>query len=174
MEGIQFFGKVDRNKEGKIASEVPAWTMETHLDDLRESIERRERSVSRGEVPQSELPFALAEIEKSKKRLDEIMESKPKFATKDKDSICKEYKRLGDEIRNSMFSDSDMRSGKADPHEEARRMVNPIITVNPALAAACGVRIQNGRMSRNDAVKMYKIIGKSIGEDGNAERLRRA
>lgn len=174
MEGIQFFGKVDRNKEGKIASEVPAWTMETHLDDLTEGIERKERTIQRGEVPQSELPFAVAELEKSKARYDAIMESKPKFAPKDKDIIAKEYKRLGDEIKDSMFSDSDMRSGKADPHEEARRMVNPIITVNPALAAACGIKIQNGRMSRNDAVRMYKIIGKSLGDNGNAERLRRS
>ena len=48
---IVFYGKVDLNKAGKIASHMPAWTMQPHIDELEEEIGRKERALERGEIP---------------------------------------------------------------------------------------------------------------------------
>ena len=106
--------------------------------------------------------------------MDKISSSRPKLKGKDKDDIAKGYKELGGQIAESMFTLSDMKRGTASAHEEARRMVKPIISVDPKLAASCGVNTKDGMVSRNDASKIYKIMGKLIGDNTNIEVLRKA
>jgi len=169
---IQFFGKVDRNEKGKIVSQVPAWAMETHLDELRESIASKKRYLDKGLIEPSEIPYAKAEIKREEKRLEEIEVSRPKISSKDKDELASAHKELGEKIGESFFSRDEMTKGLANPGEEARRMINPIIKVDPKLAEACGVRHDKGMVSRNGASKIFKIIGKAIGERTNTEYLR--
>jgi hypothetical protein len=76
-----------------------------------------------------------------------------------------------------MFTASDMMRGTADAHVEAERMVKPCVKIQSeyeaGLAKACGMNIENGKVSRNDAARIWKIQGKLLGESIlDAEQLR--
>jgi len=172
-EKITFFGKVDRNNRGNISSEYPAWALKAQFDDLKESVSRNERLLESGNVVPSERPYLVETLEKEKRRLNEIEESMPKLTTKQKDDAYAAYKELSNKIAESLFSRDEMRLGLADAHEEARRMVNPVIDVDPKFAAACGVTPKNGKVSRNEASRMFKIMGAYLGEKTNVEYLRK-
>ena len=73
-----------------------------------------------------------------------------------------------------------MQRGIADAHEEARRMKEGIIKVNPELARICNLRpYVNGQYSRDEAIKAWKLSGRALQEathweeKTNAEVLRR-
>jgi len=170
---ISFFGKVDR-KGDRITSEYPSWMLDVHVDELRESVAQRERALERGDVAPSEVNYIREALKKEKARLAEIDVAKPKLTSEQTDKVAKEYDKLGKEIKDSMFSYDEMQKGLANPHEEARRMVNPCIKVDFEVARACGVTPnEKGLVSRNDAAKIFKISGKFLGENTNVEALRR-
>lgn len=173
MDGITFFGKVDK-KGDKVTSEYPSWMLDVHIDELRESVAQRERALERGDVAPSELGYIREALKKEKARLTEIEASKPSLSPDQTDKIAKEYDKLSKEIKDSLFSYDEMHKGLANPHEEARRMVNPCIKVDPEVARACGVTPnEKGLVSRNDAAKVFKITGKYLGENTNIEALRK-
>jgi len=177
---IQFFGSVDRKGKtdtGKITSAYPAWYFTAHLEEMKEGIDRKYRSIQRGEIPASELDLAGITLEKETKRYEQIMLSRPKLEDKDVDDLAKVYKELEKEIGASLFTRSDMKKGLVDVHEEARRMSEPIINVdrNVELLREMGINIPKNKsmVSRNQASKAYKILGKLLGENTNVERLRK-
>jgi len=177
---IQFFGSVDRKGKvdsGKVTSAYPAWYFTTHLEDLKEGIDRKHRAIQRGEIPASELDLAKIALKKETERYENIMMSRPKLDGKDVDDLAKVYKELEKDIQDSLFTRSDMKKGLVDVHEEARRMSEPIINVggNVELLREMGVNIpkEHKMVSRNQASKAYKILGKLLGENTNVERLRR-
>jgi hypothetical protein len=56
------------------------------------------------------------------------------------------------------------------------RMTEPCIEVKgdaAQIAKACNVRMTKGKVSRDGAAKIWKILGKAIGERTNTENLRR-
>lgn len=175
----KIFGEVDRTKEGKIKSQYPAWYYEQHIDELKESIRHRERQLESDLVIPSEKGIQRERLRQEKERLVQIESSKPTFSGVEKDELVKIRKELGDKIKASMFSKGEMDRGVADAHEEARRMVDPIIELKTErelnLAEGCGIKIKDGKISRKDAEKMWKISGKSIGDGTptNVETLRR-
>lgn len=177
---IKFFGAIDRSKDGRISSQVPAWTMKTHVDDLEESIGSRLRSMERGEIPLDAMVQMKEEVKRDKEKLDRIKESKPKLSDVETDEVYKVYKSFSKDIKDAMFSRSDMKKGLASPHEEARRMVEPTIKINEKTAKLCednGIKVTETKgglkVSRNGATKMWKTIGRYLGENSNAEYLRR-
>lgn len=172
-EKIVFFGDVDKNKRGTISSQYPAYTMLVHVDELKESIASKQRQLDRGVIPPADVPEAFEVLAREKARLEKIEASRPELSDGQKDRIAKEYKRLAKEISNSLFTRSEMQMGTASAHEEARRMVNPIIKVDPEIAEACNIQTTNGMVSRNDASRIFKIIGHTIGEATNVETLRK-
>jgi hypothetical protein len=120
--------------------------------------------------------YAKMELARQKTRLKEIDEAVPKYTDQEKDLLAREHKNLGAEIRDSMFSYDDMNKGFASAHEEAHRMKDPIIKLNRAqleIAKACEIPVQHGMVCRDDAARMYKIIGKRLGENTNIEALRK-
>lgn len=173
MATFSFFGDVDKNDKGKIGSEYPAWIMGTHVDELREGIQQKERVMKAGLVDAANLPYHKETLNKEVKRLGEITTSKPILTDKQKETVELTYKKIQDEISNSMFTRSEMKLGLADAHEEARRMINPIISTDKDVAKACNVPITGGRVSRNGAIKMYKIMGSFLNAQTNAEYLRK-
>ena len=177
---IQFFSRIDKNKIGKRASETPAWAMRTHIDALRESIEAKERMLERGDCPLDAVPQTRAEIRKEQQRLDEILESRPKASPDIEDKLWKVYKSLGKDIQDTLFTRSDMKLGLASPHEEARRMKEPIIKVNREIADLCKenevpvhVKGNDAYLTRDNATKVRQWIGKYLGEETNIEALRK-
>lgn len=172
---LEFFGAVDRNKHGNVGSTYPAWYFDNNIDTMRESIASKERSIERGEIPHEHVYYAKEEIAKEEKHLAEIVNSKPKIEGKMKDAMRDNYKNLALEIRDSMFSRDEMMKGLADPHQEAERMSEPVIPtkIDPEFARKLGIRVVNGKASRDDLSKAYKIMGRHLGENVNVEALRR-
>lgn len=173
MSVFSFFGEVDKIK-GQIGSEYPAWTMPHQLDTLREGIGQKERTLKTGYVGDVEATMRVREdLKKEKARLEEIVKSKPKLTAKQKEDVATEYGKLKNMIAESLFSRSDMKLGLADAHEEADRMTLPFISVDKEIAAACNVPTFGGKVSRDGASKMYKIIGRYLGDRTNVEYLRK-
>jgi hypothetical protein len=179
-KGIRFFGSNDYNKAGRIASEIPSWAMESHIDDLREGIESKRRAIARGDMPYDAIPQAKAEIEREEKQLQSILDGRPKLTAQETDKVARVYKDLSEKISESMFTRDEMMKGFANPQEEAKRMVKPVIKIDKETAEICeanGIRVEKVKnslmVSRNGASKMYKLIGRYLGEHSNTEYLRR-
>lgn len=177
-KGIVFFGAMDRKRRdpsGPVSSAYPAWYFDAHLEEMKEEIDRKKRDLARGVIPPSEIEYAKEELRKQEDRYREILASKPKLSGKEKDDLYKVYKELQDQIIDSMPTYTEMMKGHADPHEEARRMTTPIISVgrHSELFEALNIRVEGNKVTRNAASRAFKIIGKVLGERTNIEALRR-
>lgn len=170
---VEIFGAIDRREDGRIRSFKPSWAEAHALEELQESIDSTKRQLKQGLIPPSEVPYAEARIERGEKRLKEINDSKPKLNAASKDWVSKERTRVADEIRQSMFTNTEMEAGFADPHEEAARMTEKKIPLDPEQAKACGITLVKGKGSRKDAEKMFQHLSYVLGESANVERLRK-
>ena len=176
IKDINFFPKIDLNKHGVVGSQLPAWYFDFHIDELRESIARQKRMLDAGRIPSEQIMYEKAQIEKMEYKLKEIEGSKPKLTDVDRNAIWKMYKSIGGKISSSLFTRSEMQLGLASPHEEAKRMIQPTISLDYDLisvANKCNIKVYNGKVARNDAAKMFKIFGKLINEPTNIEVLRK-
>jgi hypothetical protein len=176
-EDIEFFGDIDKNKHGNLASEMPSWYFRQHKDELKGNIDSLAASLERGEIVDDKKPGALAELAKMREKMDKINESEPRIKDKQKDVLDKTSEELGKKIAGSMFTRSDMMKGVADAHEEARRMADPCIPLSGAevdLAKKAGCKIsRDGQVSRTDAERVWKLCRRALGENSNTEILRR-
>lgn len=175
--GITFFGAVDR-KDGRMDGEVmatePAWALENQVEDLRDQITQQQGRIERGEVPAQELEYARSELRLFKKRYDEIMESRPKITGKNKDDLAAFREDLMGKISDSMPSYDEIQKGHVDPQEDLKRQKQPCIKVNPEMARMFNVETDSrGRVSRDDATRMFKIASRYLGESAYSETLRR-
>ena len=101
--------------------------------------------------------------------------SKPKLKGKEEEEAAKFYGHLSDQLRDAMPSRSDMKKGLADAHEEVRRMTTPIIDVRgkTKMLSNMGIEAKGGKITRTQAAKAFKIVGRVLGEPTNIEYLRR-
>jgi len=176
MNSIEFFGSVDR-KEGKpdgiVTSEYPAWMHDFKIDELKESHDRKERELAENRIPFEHVAAAKEELKLEKAKLALIEKSRPKLNDKQKDEFYGVYKDLTKEIRDKMYTRSEMMLGTANAHEEADRMITPSITIDPEIARMCNLQAVDGMVSRDGASKAFKMIGRILGEPTNVETLRR-
>ena len=173
-KGIVFFGEIDRNEKGQIKSEFPAYYFENNVEDLRDEIGWKNRALERKNINWEDVESTKKEVEGLETKLHLIETSRPKLKGADKDKIYNEYKRLGGELRDAMFPRTEMMKGLASAHEEAKRMISPSISIDPRFATAFNVKATKGKVSRDDASKIWKIMGKTLGDvPTNTEYLRR-
>ena len=177
---IRLFGKVDINKQGKIGSSVPAWSMTTHLENLEEETASKRRQLERGQILPDRIMEVRAEIEREEKRIQDIKDSKPKLNERQENELWAHYKSLGKDIGNAMFSRDDMKLGLANSHEEARRVSQPVMKVDERVADFCSannIPVTEKRdglhITRKGAELAYKYIGRYFNENSNTERLRK-
>lgn len=176
----QFFGEADLNQKGEVASQIPAYMLPQLVEDLKLEINRNEMELEDRSIEPEARGRLSNKVNQQKERLHMIETSKPKL---DKDIIFgvvgkdRSGGSLGEKIAESMFTYTDMQKGLADAHEEARRMSEPIIPLKDKemeIAKGCNVKVGKGGMvSRDDAIKVWKIGRKYLGENSNAEILRR-
>ena len=179
-EDLTFFSESDMTtgKDGKkkVASEYPAWYNRHLVDELSEDINVTEIALREGRVQDSQLHTTKEKLSRLKSKLEDIESSVPKFDAKGIDRLAKVRKELGKDIASMMYSRSDMQKGLADSHDEARRMTAQSISLSPEaheIAKACNVTPKDGRVSRTEAEKIWKIAGRFLGEGSNTESLRR-
>lgn len=173
-DNIHFFGKVDKNRDGKIGSQYPAWSMDVHIDELSRSIEDKEIRLKNRMVPEESRNLVEAELARETERIEQIRASRPELSEEQSNKAYKEFKNLKKGISETLFSRDEMMYGSASPHQEAKRMSEPCVTVDPEIAEACGVKVdKENKVSRNDATRIYTIIGKYFGESTNIEAIRK-
>lgn len=173
----QIFGQVDLNKSGKVSSTYPSWYFDHFREGLQEEIKRDQYMLEHDLVPKSELGVARERLKQKKDKLLSLENAIPEISGKTKDAIYGFRNELGDKIKESKFSRSDMQKGIADAHEEARRMASPCIELRGNaldFARKCNVKVDDrGMVSRTGAEKVWKIASRIIGEPSNTEILRR-
>jgi hypothetical protein len=176
-ENMKIFGEVDKDRDGKVKSDYPAWYFETHQEELEESVRQKERQLAADLIPDSEKGIMKSRLKQEKERLDKIRASKPELKDTEKDDVAKVTKEIGNSIASSMFTGSDMKRGTADAHEEARRISSPVIEVKSEkqaeLVKMCGINIKDGKITRGEAEKVWKIARRMLGEQANTEILRK-
>jgi hypothetical protein len=180
IEGVEFYGAVDKNKKGEIASHMPAWYLTQHKEELDKNIDELQSALDRGLVPDVEKELARTRLAQFKQKKSDIDESQPVFTDSQKDAIDKVQKSLGKKIADSMYTRSDMMRGTADAHEEARRMADPCIKLSGEefiLAKKAGLKISmirgDAMVSRTDSERLWKFCRKANGEATNTELLRK-
>jgi hypothetical protein len=176
---IEFFPAMDRQgktMDGKITSEYPAWYLKNVIASEKEDIENQERNLKRTEdkIGPFEKIKLLKQLRERNTKVRDIVNSKPILTSSQKDALSKEYKRLGEEIKNSFFDRSRMEFGRVQVKEEAHRMADGIISADgrDELFKKLNVKVVEGKISRNSAIKSWKILGQLLDENTWAEDLR--
>jgi len=170
---IQFFGEADCDKDGNITSEMPSWYLERHIEELEESINRKETALKFNRIVSDQVPRMQAEVKAEKEKLKKIRESKPVVEGAAKDRCAKTYESLKKQIRESMPTRKQAKDGLANPYDELKRLKEKHITISPEMAASLGVKSDHGKISGDEANKCFQILGKVLGEQTNPESLRR-
>ena len=178
MGQASLYGEVDRNKKGLVASEWPAFYNRNHVEDLEETVREMKIRLDMGMVPNDSIPEHKQNILDLEGKLGKIKDSFPNLSEPERESLAKVRKWLGVQITNWMFSKDDMMTGDADPHEEARRMSEPLIKIeNQEISDVLKMcNVDNfwgkGMITRSQAEKAWKLASKVLGEPTNTETLR--
>jgi hypothetical protein len=171
------FGNADRRPDGTVKSEYPAWYWDTQLEELEREVSERRSSISRGIIPSEAMPRYRGDLEAKEARLTKIKEESPRPSQEEKDKLSKMIKEMQERIKESNWKRSEMERGLVDAHEEAKRMSEPCIPIRSDTeknwAEQCYCRIIDGKVTRVDFERMYKIASKLIGEPTDIEYLRR-
>jgi hypothetical protein len=170
---IQFFGEVDLNDQGGIKSDMPAWYLERHIEYMEEDIRRKETAIRNRTIESDQVPMFQEEIKQEKARLKEIVDSKPNLNDAQRDRCYRAYESLQKQIKDSMPTRKQAKDGLVDPYNEMKRLKQKHISIDTQLASALGVKPVHGKINGDEANKCFQILGKALGEETNAESLRR-
>ena len=174
---FQIFGSVDLNEKGNVKSVYPSWYFDYLRDDLQNEVDRMETDLTFDKIPRSEIAIHKERLAQKRDKLLNLDQAALTLRGKQKDKVSKVYDDLGREISSALFTRDQMRKGLADPREEMKRMTEPCIEVRGDamnIAKACNVKVTKGKVTRDGASKVWKILGKALGDSPtNVEYLRR-
>ncbi len=173
---IQIFGdkdSIDRRADGRPNAFKPSWAEKPAMDALKEDVESTKRALDMGRIPASEVYLAEERVRKGETRIQEIEQGKPKLNDQERDETANHRKRLAKEIGDALFTHTEMDMGFADAHEEAARMTEKKMKLDPEQAKECGITLVDGKGSRDDAAKMFQHLSYALGESPDIERLRK-
>lgn len=170
---FSFFGEIDLNEKGGIRSDTPAWYFDVHIDELEESMARKQRAIDHNLVEPEQALRMREEIKNEKAKLRAIKESRPTLTTAQRDKCANAYFSLESQIAESLPTRKEDREGLISPRDELKRMKTHHIEIDPDVARACGCEPRNGKITGDQANKCFSILGKHLGENYRVERLRR-
>ena len=171
---IIWFTELDYNEKGGVASDFPAYYFDTNelKEDIRQLSEQLEDGVFTGKKKREQ----QTKLKSLQDKLDKTENGKPKLAGPTKDKVVAAVREVGEQIKGSMFSYDSHWKQTADPHEVARRMVEPCIEVkNPIVASFMkqrGFEVKNGMVNQTAASIFFKVGSKLIDEGSDTDRLR--
>jgi len=175
---MKIFGDVDRDRAGKIRSEYPAWYLDQNVEELRKKTSQLEKALEDEAIPHMVRAKSREKLRQQEERLTAIKRDTPKLDAKQTDDLEKMRKELIKELQDAHPKRSERDRGLIDSHEEAKRMKESCIKVTSEcqaeFAKSCGIEIKDGKISRDQMDKMYKISSKILGESTDVEYLRRA
>lgn len=173
---FQIFGSVDLNDKGVVKSSYPSWYFDHLRDELQSEVDRLENDIRFDRIPRSELHLMRERLKQKQEKLLNLDSSAVELRGKQKDRVSAVRDELGGKISDALFSRDEMKKGVADAREEMKRMTEPCIELKgDALKAAiaCNVKQVKGKVTRDGAAKVWKILSKALGERSNVEVLRR-
>jgi len=168
--GIHWFGEVDMNERtGQPGADYPSYYFDASIRELENEVRSMERQIEEGIYTGKDLRKFKERYQQRKERLESIINSLPVLEGPVKDKVSKARKELGQLIKESMFTFSSMNRMTDDAQIEANRMEGPCIEIkNPVLAEFVqqrGFRVHKGKISRNAASVIHKVMGKVLGEE---------
>ena len=184
--GLQFFGSPDMaysKEEGvhKVTSSYPAWYFVNKIEQLKEEIASYESSLMHTDDEERKARMR-DRINRLKKRLKEILDSKPKLTADQRSLLGDMYIRYGKLISDFFFTRDEMEKGFASPHEVYRRSkdfmygeASGVLTSQEEkqVLINLNVKIVSNKINGDDIIRVWKIIGALLDEETNPERLRR-
>ena len=173
-KGIEWFGEFEKHPKGGFRSEYPAWMYPKLLSDMKEELKNKQRVIDM-KVPTANEGELREQVREMKSRISEIESSTPKLSAKQRDEMIKISEELGDQIRETLYTRDEMKLGLADAHRELERSMKKVIPIRADLAAAAGVKLEKGKGSREDAIKVWRLSRRSADPDlhTNPEYLRK-
>ena len=173
---ISFMTEIDLDKNGNPKASYPFYQNPRHMEDLKEDKRKLEKAVAAGFVDADHIGEVKSRIAQYGQQLDAYEKHLPEME-KNIDRINKMSKDLADVIAPTMFTRKEMRDGLVDPHEDARRMSEPIIELPKELCETAirnGVRVDSSRkVSRDGATRLWQMCQRKLGGSTDAEYLRR-
>lgn len=172
-KSIQFFGEFEKHPKGGYRSEYPAWMHAQLLTDMKDELKGKQKALDM-RLPNANEAELREQIREMKSRVDDIESSRPKLNAKSKDELMKVSEELEGHIRGTMFTRDEMKLGLADAHRELERSMKKCIPIRPDLASAAGVKLEKGKGSREDAIKVWRLSRKAVDSElhSNPEYLR--
>ena len=171
---IIWFTELDYNEKGGVAADFPAYYFDTRelREDIRQLSEQLEDGVFTGKKKREQ----MTRLKSLQDKLDKTENGRPKLAGQTKDKVAAAVREVGEQIKESMFSYDSHWKQTADPHEVARRMVEPCIEVkNPIVASFMkqrGFEMKNNMVNQTAASIFFKVGSKLIDEGSDTDRLR--
>ena len=168
--GIHWFGEVDMNERtGQPGADYPSNYFDVQIRELDNEVRSMARQIEDGVYTGKDLRKFKERYEQRKSRLEKIISSKPVVDGPLKDKVSKARKELGSLIGDSMFTYSSMNRLTDDPQIEASRMEGACIEIKSPIVAEFvkqrGFRVERGRITRNAAAVVHKVMGKVLGEE---------
>jgi len=171
---IQFFGEFEKHPKGGYRSEYPAWMHTKLLSDMKDELKGKQKALDM-RLPNANEAELREQIRDMKVRIDDIEASRPKWTAKQKDDFRGVIKDMEPKIQDALYTRSEMHLGLAKAELELKRSMQKCIPIRPDLAEAAGVKLEKGKGSRDDALKVRKMLYGGIDPDfdTNSEYLRR-
>jgi hypothetical protein len=168
---IKWFGEVDYNDKGKLAADYPAYYFMNNVHELEEEIRTFEEDINDGVYTGPKVREAKEKLRTMKERHESIVNSKPNLSGVQKDKVSKSLDELCDSIKASHFTYDERWKQECDPHEELRRQKNPCIDIRDSVVGSFakekGINVKNGKISRDDAMVMAKIMANVLDKQLN-------
>jgi hypothetical protein len=166
-EKIRWFSEADYDDRGNVIEYMPSYTNRRLLSRLKDEINESERIVKDGIISGRALLALKDDLADKKNRLDSILD-KRKINGTYKDKISGSLKEISSEINDALFTYDEARKVSVSAHENVRRMTTPCINVKDEVASSiandCGIKIKNGKVTREEAIRIAKIMKHNLEE----------
>jgi hypothetical protein len=172
---VTYFTESDIGADGKIKNTYPLYYNGKQVDDIKEEIRLLENAFEKGYNDAERAAKDKARLRDLKSKVEAMESMEPSFEAC-RDTIAKHDKALSQILKDSMPSRDAMMKRFSDPHREAVLMSQCEIPVPPEIRGLIlrnGGRVINGKASRNDITRVWQYGRKVLGENSDAEVLRR-
>ncbi len=174
---VEFFGPLDRDKNGNISAEYPCWMNSLQIENMEDDVRLDEFFLKQSIDPANKAQ-RQASLDDKRKKLREINQCMPILKGEVRAKAEQARTELADKVAEAYFNTSEMAKGGANTvMQEAKRMTEFMVGISPqtaAFAVKCNVPFtKDYKVMRPGAEKMYQIISRALGEDPDLEALRK-
>ena len=159
---IFFHKKLDRDKSGNWVNR-PAWQQKKQVEDLKESVEMKEKALDLGYVTPENKERLRVGLKQDREKLNQIEESaqlSKEVIESDKEYWTKRYNELGKKISENMPTRDEQNAGvrKINPHRIAEMENKPLV---------------GEKLTFKEMKNEWLTIGRALGEYPNISHLER-